>query len=173
MPEISIVNPDSMGRPLSLYGQIARVRASELVFISGQLATDLDGRIVGKGDFDAQMKQVLSNIEKALKSVEASFANVVQFTTYLVHSQDIANFRRVREELFPTMFPTHRYPPNTLLVVDRLVQEDFLIEIETIAALQRCDPKPPNRQRRRADVYASGRQQYQQRPVLLGGRSVF
>ena len=76
MPEISIVNPESMGRPLSLYGQIARVRASELVFISGQLATDLDGRIVGKGDFDIQMKQVLSNIEKGLKSVEASFAPV-------------------------------------------------------------------------------------------------
>jgi enamine deaminase RidA (YjgF/YER057c/UK114 family) len=95
----------------------------------------VSGSIVGKGDFDAQMKQVLSNIEKALKSVEASFANVVQFTTYLVRSQDIASFRRVREDLFATMFPTHRYPPNTLLVVDRLVQEDFLIEIETIAAL--------------------------------------
>ncbi len=81
------------------------------------------------------MKQVLSNIEKGLKSVEASFSHVVQFTTYLVHSQDIPNFRRVREETSPTMFPTHRYPPNTLLVVDRLVQEEFLIEIETIAAL--------------------------------------
>ena len=42
MPEISIVNPESMGPPLSLYGQIARVRASEFVFISGQLATDLE-----------------------------------------------------------------------------------------------------------------------------------
>jgi enamine deaminase RidA (YjgF/YER057c/UK114 family) len=135
MLDISIINPESMGRPLSLYGQIARVRASEFIFIAGQLATDLNGRIVGKDDFDAQMKQVLSNIEKALKSVDASFANVVQFTTYLVHSQDIANFRRVREDLFLTLFPTRRYPPNTLLVVDRLVQEDFLIEIETIAAL--------------------------------------
>ena len=131
MPDITIINPEAMGPPLSLYGQIARVRASEFIFIAGQLATDLSGSIVGKGDFDAQMKQVLSNIEKALKSVEASFANVVQFTTYLVHSQDIASFRRVREDLFPA----HRYPPNTLLVVDRLVQEDFLIEIETIAAL--------------------------------------
>ena len=135
MPDISIINPKTMGPPLNLYGQIARVRASALVFIAGQLATDFDGRVVGRDDFDAQMKQVLSNIEKGLKSVEASFANVVQFTTYLVHSQDIAKFRRVREELFPTMFPTHHYPPNTLLVIDRLVQEDFLIEIETIAAL--------------------------------------
>jgi enamine deaminase RidA (YjgF/YER057c/UK114 family) len=135
MADISIINPEAMGPPLSMYGQIARVRATEFVFIAGQLATDLNGRIVGKGDFDAQMKQVLANIEKALKSVDASFTNVVQFTTYLVHSQDIANFRRVREELFPSMFPAHRYPPNTLLVVDRLVQEDFLIEIETTAAL--------------------------------------
>src|SRR5271169_2593399 len=118
MLDISIINPESMGRPLSLYGQIARVRASEFIFIAGQLATDLNGRIVGKDDFDAQMKQVLSNIEKALTSVDASFANVAQFTTYLVHSQDIANFRRVREDLFLTLFPTRRYPPNTLLVVD-------------------------------------------------------
>jgi enamine deaminase RidA (YjgF/YER057c/UK114 family) len=44
-------------------------------------------------------------------------------------------FNSAWEELFPTLFPTRRYPPNTLLVVDRLVQEDFLIEIETIAAL--------------------------------------
>jgi len=135
MPDITIINPEAMGPPLSMYGQIARVRATEFVFIAGQLATDLNSRIVGKGDFDAQMKQVLANIEKALKSVDASFTNVVQFTTYLVHSQDIANFRRVREELFPSIFPAHRYPPNTLLVVDRLVQEDFLIEIETTAAL--------------------------------------
>ena len=135
MPDISIVNPKTMGPPLSLYGQIARVRASEFVFISGQLATDLNGKVVGADDFDSQMRQVFSNIEAALQSVGATFANVVQFTTYLVHSQDVANFRRVREQLFPTIFPTHRYPPNTLLVVDRLVQEVFLIEIETIAAL--------------------------------------
>jgi enamine deaminase RidA (YjgF/YER057c/UK114 family) len=135
MTVVSIVNPKEMGPPLSQYGQIARVRASELVFISGQLATDLNGEIVGKGDFDAQMKQVFSNIEKGLKSVGASFASVVQFTTYLVHSQDVANFRRVRSELFPVMFPTLNFPPNTLLVIDRLVKEEFLIEIETIAAL--------------------------------------
>ena len=135
MPDISIVNPKTMGPPLSLYGQIARVRASEFVFISGQLATDLNGKVVGADDLDAQMRQVFSNIEAALQSVGATFANVVQFTTYLVHSQDVANFRRVREQLFPTIFPTHRCPPNTLLVVDRLVQEVFLVEIETIAAL--------------------------------------
>jgi enamine deaminase RidA (YjgF/YER057c/UK114 family) len=132
---VTIINPEEMGPPLSQYGQIARVRASEFVFIAGQLATDRNGELVGKDDFDAQMKQVFSNIEKGLKSVKASFANVVQFTTYLVHSQDVASFRRVRSELFPSLFLSHNYPPNTLLIIDRLVKEDFLIEIETIAAL--------------------------------------
>ena len=78
MPDIAIINPEAMGPPLSLYGQIARCARLSSYFISGQLATDLNGRVVGKDNFDAQMKEVLSNIEKALKSVEASFANVVQ-----------------------------------------------------------------------------------------------
>jgi enamine deaminase RidA (YjgF/YER057c/UK114 family) len=155
MPDISIINPEVMGPPLSQYGQIARVRAAELVFIAGQLATDGTGRLVGKDDFDSQMRQVLTNIGKGLQSVGGSFANVVQFTTYLVRSQDIANFRRVREQLFPALYPTHHYPPNTLLVVDRLVQEDFLIEIETIAALSSAAvPSYRRRQRWRAGAIA-------------------
>jgi enamine deaminase RidA (YjgF/YER057c/UK114 family) len=59
----------------------------------------------------------------------------VQFTTYLVHSQDIANFMAWRKREFPRLFPNGAYPPNTLLVIDRLVQEQFLIEVQTIAAL--------------------------------------
>ena len=135
MSEIKILNPDGLGKPLGQYSHITRVKASEFLFIAGQVATDNSGKPIGVNDFDAQCRQVFANIEAGLKSQGAGFANIVEFTTYLVHSQDIANFRRVREELFPTMFPTHRYPPNTLLVVDRLVQEDFLIEIETTAAL--------------------------------------
>jgi enamine deaminase RidA (YjgF/YER057c/UK114 family) len=60
---------------------------------------------------------------------------VVQFTTYLVHSQDIAAFYRWREQNYPKMFPDGKYPPNTLLIIDRLVQEQFLIEVQTIAAI--------------------------------------
>jgi enamine deaminase RidA (YjgF/YER057c/UK114 family) len=60
---------------------------------------------------------------------------VVQFTTYLVHSQDIARFYKWREREYPRMFPDGKYPPNTLLIIDRLVQEQFLIEIQTIAVV--------------------------------------
>jgi enamine deaminase RidA (YjgF/YER057c/UK114 family) len=135
MPEISIHNPDVLGKPLGQYSQITRVKASELLFIAGQVATDRSGKIVGADDFDAQCRQTFANIEAALKSQGASFANVVEFTTYLVHAQDIAKFVQFRLREFPRMFAGGAYPPNTLLIVDRLVQEAFLIEVQTVAAL--------------------------------------
>jgi enamine deaminase RidA (YjgF/YER057c/UK114 family) len=135
MPDIKILNPESLGRPLGQYSQIARVRASEFLFIAGQLASDREGNVVGAGDFDAQCGQVFGNIDAALRSQGATWANVVQFTTYLVHAQDIATFMQYRLREFPRMFPSAIYPPNTLLVVDRLVQEPFLVEVHTVAAL--------------------------------------
>jgi enamine deaminase RidA (YjgF/YER057c/UK114 family) len=90
---------------------------------------------VGPGDFDAQCSQVFANIETALTSVGAGWGHVVQFTTYLVHSQDIQNLMAFRKRCFPRFFPNGAYPPNTLLMVDRLVEEAFLVEVQTVAAL--------------------------------------
>jgi enamine deaminase RidA (YjgF/YER057c/UK114 family) len=135
MAEIKIFSPDVLGKPLGQYSQITRVKASEFVYIAGQLATNREGAIVGADDFDAQCAQVFANIETALKSVGAGWGNVVEFTTYLVHSQDIPKFMTYRKREFPKFFPDGAYPPNTLLMVDRLVQEPFLVEVKTIAAL--------------------------------------
>ena len=135
MHDIKILNPDTLGKPLGQYSQMTRVRASEFLFIAGQVATDKAGTLIGADDFDAQCGQVFSNIETALKSAGAGFANVVEFTTYLVHSQDIAKFMKFRLREFPKMFVNGAYPPNTLLIVDRLVGEAFLIEVQTVAAL--------------------------------------
>jgi enamine deaminase RidA (YjgF/YER057c/UK114 family) len=135
MPEIKIVNPEVLGKPMGQYSQLTRVKASEFLFIAGQLAGDKDGKIVGADDFDAQCRQVFANIEAALRSQDAGWANVVQFTTYLVHSQDIPKFMAYRLREFPRMFTSGVYPPNTLLIVDRLVQEPFLVEVQTVAAL--------------------------------------
>jgi enamine deaminase RidA (YjgF/YER057c/UK114 family) len=134
MSEIRILNPETLGKPLGQYSHITRVKASEFLFIAGQVATDA-GKPVGAGDFDRQCEQVFANIQAALASQGASLANVVEFTTYLVHSQDIPNFMQFRAREFPRLFPSGKYPPNTLLIVDRLVQEPFLIEVQTVAAL--------------------------------------
>ena len=135
MPDIKILNPDALGKPLGQYSQITRVKASEFLFIAGQVGADKDGKTVGIDDFDAQCVQTFANIEAALVSQGAGWANVVEFTTYLVHSQDIPKFMKFRLREFPRMFPTGAYPPNTLLMIDRLVGEAFLIEVKVVAAL--------------------------------------
>ena len=137
MPETAVKykNPSGLPKPLGAYSHIARVKGSELLFIAGQLAVNEAGELVGKGDFAAQMRQVFDNLGRALGSEGLGFANVTKFTTYLVHSQDIEGFMAVRNELFARIYPGGEYPPNTLLMVDRLVGEQFLIEVEAIAAV--------------------------------------
>jgi enamine deaminase RidA (YjgF/YER057c/UK114 family) len=133
MADIRILNPDTLGKPLGQYSQITRVKASEFLFIAGQVGADKDGKAVA--DFDAQCSQTFANLGAALASQGAGFANVVEFTTYMVHSQDIAKFMAWRTREFPKLFPNGAYPPNTLLIIDRLVREDFLIEVSAVAAL--------------------------------------
>lgn len=135
MTEIKLLNPEALGRPLGQYSHMARVKASEYLFIAGQVAVDKAGNVIGADDFDAQCVQTFANIETALASQGAGWANVVEFTTYLVHSQDIAKFMQFRLREFPRMFPHGVYPPNTLLIIDRLVGEQYLLEVQTVAAL--------------------------------------
>ena len=128
MPEIRILNVEALGRPLGQYSHMTRVTgARETLYIAGMLAPG--------DDFDAQCAGVFRQIETALKSAGAGWGNVVLFTTYLVHSQEIPKFMNWRLREFPKLFPDGKYPPNTLLVVDRLVQEQFLIEVQAIAAI--------------------------------------
>ena len=134
MADIKILNPDALGKPLGQYSHLTRVKASEFVFIAGQVGVDKNGKVVSE-DFDAQCVQTFGNIEAALKSVGGGFGNIVQFTTFLVHSQDIAKFMKFRLREFPRMFPSGAYPPNTLLMIDRLVGEAFLVEVKVVAAL--------------------------------------
>lgn len=133
--EITIENPASLGTPLGQYSQIARVKnAAETVYIAGMLAAERAGKIVGEGDVSAQTDQVFANIATALQSLGMGWGNVVQFTTYLVDGADIATFMDWRKRHFPTMFGQGKYPPNTLLIVSRLVNAAFRIEVQTIAA---------------------------------------
>ncbi len=134
--KIKIYSPEALGEPLGLYEHISRVQASsELLYLAGQLAVDREGNVVGENDFESQMRQVFSNIREALRSADADFGDVFKFTTYLTDSENIEHFMRVRSDLFPELFSSQKFPPNTLLIVDRLVHSEFLIEVEAIAAL--------------------------------------
>jgi enamine deaminase RidA (YjgF/YER057c/UK114 family) len=132
-PNIQHFNPDSLGKPLAAYSNITRVKTSELLFVAGQVGLDKDGK--APTDFDAQCALVFANIGAALASQGAGFANIVSFTSYLVHSQDIPKFAQYRAREFPRLFSGGAYPPNTLLIIDRLVREDLLVEVAAVAAL--------------------------------------
>lgn len=132
---LTIYNPEGLSRPLGQYSHVARVRPKELVFLAGMLAADRDGRSVGFGDVNAQLDQIFENIDTALQSAGASFANIVQFTTYLVSPDLIPELMKYRLARFPEFFPSGNYPPNTLLIVDRLVHPEFLAEVHAIAAI--------------------------------------
>jgi enamine deaminase RidA (YjgF/YER057c/UK114 family) len=135
MADIRIFNPDGLNKPRSPYMQVARVKTSELAYIAGQVAVDTGGNLVGAGDFAAQCAQVFANIHAGLRSVGADWKNVVEFTSYLVRAQDVPAFVDYRRQSFPSMFPDGAYPPNTLLVIDRLAHESYLLEVQTVAAL--------------------------------------
>ncbi len=130
---IAYLNPPDTCPAQGLYSHATQVPAGRTLYIAGQLSVGLDGGIVGKGDFAAQMHQILDNLGAVLKGTGLSYNNIVKFTSYLVHSQDIETFMKIRAETFPKLFGGKVFPPNTLLMIDRLVKEEFLIEIEAIA----------------------------------------
>lgn len=123
---VNYSNPPSSGKPLGLYSQISQVEPGRLVFIAGQLAA---------GDFATQFNAVFMQIGDILNDLGTDFDAVVKFTTYLVDPDDLDEFMRLREKLFPNLFSDKSYPPNTLLIVSRLVKQEFRIEVEAVARL--------------------------------------
>ena len=121
--------------PIGLYSAASRVAADKLVFVAGQLAVDGNGASIGEGDFAAQMRQVFHNMKTVLEGAGASMDSVAKFTTYVTKPEHLSAFYAERAKLFPQLFSTTHYPPNTLLVVSRLVRPEFLIEVEAAAAV--------------------------------------
>ena len=132
---VTYVNPPSAGPAQGMYSHVARMTPGEIAFIAGQVAIDGKGTPLGVGDVAAQVPVVFENLGKILKDLGADFESIVQFTTYLTSADYIPAFMTARGEIFPKLFPGGKYPPNTLLVVDRLVEPEFLLEVEAIARL--------------------------------------
>jgi enamine deaminase RidA (YjgF/YER057c/UK114 family) len=131
----TMVHTTQAPQPIGAYAQAVRVKAGELVYIAGQVAVDVAGNLVGPGDAQTQTRQVFENLGQILASLGASFSHVIEFTTYVVGRESVQPFLAARTELFPSLFPNQDYPPNTLLIVNGLVREEFLVEIKAVAAL--------------------------------------
>jgi enamine deaminase RidA (YjgF/YER057c/UK114 family) len=136
MPKpVTYLSPPSSTPPAGMYSHVARMAPGELAFIAGQVAVDRSGATVGVGDVAAQLVQVFANLGDILKDLGADFEQVVQLTTYLTSADSLPAFMSARATLFPKLYPGGAYPPNTLLIIDRLVKPELLIEVAAIARL--------------------------------------
>jgi enamine deaminase RidA (YjgF/YER057c/UK114 family) len=125
-------NPPELGTPPG-YSQIVEVRASRLIFISGQSALDASGNLVGKNDFAAQASQVFHNLAAALRDRSCDPSHLVKLTVFLTDMSNLAAYREARNRFFASVTPPAA-PAVTLIEVSKLYGPDFLIEIEAIAA---------------------------------------
>ncbi|SFL39038.1 RidA family protein [Geodermatophilus ruber] len=128
--------PKGLGEPLGRYSHVGVVADGDPVFIAGQVGMAEDGQLYGDGSFADQVRGAYANLGTALAAVGGTFADIVKMTTYLVGGgTHLPEFMSVRGEVFAEIYPDGGYPPNTLLFVERLVEEPLLIEIEAVAAV--------------------------------------
>jgi enamine deaminase RidA (YjgF/YER057c/UK114 family) len=133
MPVELIRQPDGLGVPLGRYSHISVATGTEIVTVAGQVGVTADGELAGDGGLTAQVWQVFRNLRTALTSQGIGLSDIFKLTTYLVGADNIPEFMTARTAAFAEFYPDGEYPPNTLLVVARLVEERFTVEVEALA----------------------------------------
>ena len=119
----------SAGQPS--YSHVVTVSGTgQLVFIAGQLARDIDGNCVGKGDMRQQMEQTFANLDRCLKAAGATWADVIKTNTYVTDFDAFQHCADIRMRYFGVATPT-----STTVGVTRLAGPDFMIEIEAVAVV--------------------------------------
>jgi enamine deaminase RidA (YjgF/YER057c/UK114 family) len=127
-PNLRFSNPPEPATPPG-YTHVVEATGGRAIYIAGQVARNRSGDVVGPGDMAAQTRQVFENLKAALESVGAGFGDVVKLNYYLTDISQIGAVREVRDEYLDTQRP----PASTVVEVRRLVQEEFLIEVEAVA----------------------------------------
>jgi 2-iminobutanoate/2-iminopropanoate deaminase len=128
MPTIQLLNPTTLPTPTG-YSQLATVSGGTLIMIAGQVALDVNGTVIGPGDFAAQTTQVFRNLVAALEAAGATTSHLVKLTTFVTDVSDLATFRRIRDQFLDN----DHLPASTLVQVTRLFRPEFMIEIEAMA----------------------------------------
>jgi 2-iminobutanoate/2-iminopropanoate deaminase len=131
MASIDFVNPSTIHAPLG-YSHMAEVKKGKIVFISGQIARDKKGDLVGKDDFTAQVRQAFENLKSAIESVGGTISDIVKLNYYVVDMSRLQDLRAVRDTFFRDK---ERMPASTLVGVTRLAFPDLLVEIEAVAVV--------------------------------------
>ncbi len=105
-------------------------KAGNTLYVAGQVANDINGNPVGKGDMAAQAEQVFTNLKNIVEEAGGSLNNIVKMTTLLTHFASIDAYSSARSSYF-----SDPMPPNTLMIIESLATPDYMIEVEAIAVL--------------------------------------
>ena len=112
------------------YSHVVAAPSGQTLYISGQVALDESGKVIGAGDMQAQAKQVFENLRIALNAAGADFSNVVKLNYYITDVSQVQKVRDVRNQFIRSDFPA-----STLVEVKALVRPEFMIEVEAIAVI--------------------------------------
>ena len=121
-------NPSTLPAPRG-YTHAVEARGGRTIYISGQVAMDAEGQLVGRGDFRAQVEQVFANLGAALDAAGADFGDVVKLGFYVLDVANLPIAREVRDRYVNVGQP----PASTAVQVSSLVQPDWLVEVDAIA----------------------------------------
>jgi len=127
---IQHINPPALSAPHG-YSHVVVVRSGRTVYLAGQVPLDRNGALVGAGDLAAQTRQVFENMKAALSSAGASYADVVDMTTYLTDVSQIDAYRKVRDQYMSAPLPA-----ASLVEVKSLFRKDVMIEVSAVAVVQ-------------------------------------
>jgi enamine deaminase RidA (YjgF/YER057c/UK114 family) len=128
MPFSTIATPEA--KPVANYKMATRREGGQLLYISGQVAWDTNGNIIGKGDIRAQARQVFQNLRQVLQAAGGDLKDLMKITTYITKIEDFPAVAEARGEVFQGELPA-----STLIVVKSLFHPDFLLEVEGVAAV--------------------------------------
>jgi reactive intermediate/imine deaminase len=130
-PHIKRTNPPTLTKPTGYTHVVETAGPVKTVYISGQIAYDSGGNVVGAGDMKAQAEQVFKNLDVALKAAGATFADVVKMNSYITDMTKAPAVREVRARYFGNVAPA-----STFVEVKGLVRPELMLEIEVIAAVR-------------------------------------
>ena len=129
--QVKRTNPPTLSTPTGYTHVVEVTGPGKTVYISGQIALDKSGNLVGGGDMKAQAEQVFKNLAAALAAAGATFKDVVKMNTYTTDMTQVQAIREVRMKYFANIEP----PASTLVQVVKLARPDLLLEIEVIAVV--------------------------------------
>ena len=128
-----LINPQGLEKPVG-YTHVAKITSGKLVYIAGQAPFDENGKVVGKGDFVAQFRQVMKNLKRAVEGAGGKPTQIAVMTMYVTNVQAFLDSKKPTGDAYVEVFGKY-FPAITLVEITALWNRDCMVEISGIAVI--------------------------------------